>query len=265
MNFKNLLFTHTFFLFCFNICLAEPLIVAHRGSSHVAPENTLPAFHLAWEEGADAVEGDFLLTKDGKIVCIHDGSTKRLSDKNLVVSKTTLRELQTLDVGSWKHEKYKGTKIPTIAEVFATIPKGKKIFIEVKCGPEIVIPLVKEIKRSGLETNQVRLICFKTEVIKAFKDKMPKHKAYWLSNFKKDGKGLWKPSIDTVLKVLKDINADGLDSHRSIPDTISKAILGAGFEWHAWTINDLRTAKKLGGRGIHSLTTDRPKLLSQGF
>lgn len=263
--YKNLKWVVTLCLFCFDLSFADPLIVAHRGSSFDAPENTLPAFRLAWEEGADAVEGDFLLTKDGEIVCIHDGSTKRLSDKNLVVSKTTLRKLQTLDVGSWKHEKYKGTKIPTIAEVFATIPKGKKIFIEVKCGPEIITPLVKEIKRSELETDQVRLICFKTEVIKAFKDKMPKYKAYWLSNFKKDGKGVWKPSIDTVLKVLKDTNADGLDSHRSIPDSISKAILGAGFEWHAWTINDLPTARKLGGRGIYSLTTDRPKLLNQGL
>jgi len=55
------------FLF-YNLCLADPLIVAHRGSSFEAPENTLPAFRLAWEQGADAIEGDFLLTKDGQIV-----------------------------------------------------------------------------------------------------------------------------------------------------------------------------------------------------
>lgn len=58
-----------------------PIIVAHRGASKAAPENTLKAFHLAWEQGADAIEGDFHLTKDGKIVCIHDGNTKRYTKK----------------------------------------------------------------------------------------------------------------------------------------------------------------------------------------
>ena len=120
------------------VSIAKPLVVAHRGASHDAPENTLPAFELAWTQGADAIEGDFLLTKDNRIVCIHDGSTKRLTDRNLVVRGSTLKELRELDVGYWKHEKFKGTKIPTIAEVFATIPKGMKIFVEVKCGKEII-------------------------------------------------------------------------------------------------------------------------------
>jgi len=53
------------------------LVVAHRDASFDVPENTLPAFKLAWEQGADAIEGDFLLTKDGHIVCIHDRTTKR--------------------------------------------------------------------------------------------------------------------------------------------------------------------------------------------
>ena len=66
------------FFLC-KVCWSDPLIVAHRGASHDAPENTLPAFELAWKQGADAIEGDFLLTKDNKIVCIHDGSTKRLA------------------------------------------------------------------------------------------------------------------------------------------------------------------------------------------
>ena len=158
------------------------------GSSFDAPENTLPAFELAWKQGADAIEGDFLLTKDNQIVCIHDGSTKRLADRNLAVRGSTLEELRKLDAGSWKHEKFKGTKIPTIAEVFATIPKGRKIFVEVKCGKEIIPHLVKEIGKSKLKTEQVVLICFKQEVVKAFKQAMPKNKAYWLSGLRRTRK-----------------------------------------------------------------------------
>jgi glycerophosphoryl diester phosphodiesterase len=259
------LFVISSLFFLCNTGWSKPLIVAHRGASHDAPENTLPAFELAWEQGADAIEGDFLLTKDNRIVCIHDRSTKRLADRNLAVRGSTLRELRELDVGSWKHEKYKGTKIPTIAEVFATIPKGKKIFVEVKCGPEIIPYLVKEIGKSKLKTEQVVLICFKQEVIKAFKQALPKNKAYWLSSFKQNEEGVWEPSLETVLATLKDTKADGLDSHHGIPGGAAKKIMKEGYEWHAWTVNDVATAKKLKSLGIHSITTDRPELIKSSL
>ena len=76
------------------------MIVAHRGASFDAPENILSAFKLASEQGADAIEGVVLLTKDNQIVCIHDKTTKRLSDQNLVVAESSLEQLKTLDVGS---------------------------------------------------------------------------------------------------------------------------------------------------------------------
>ena len=248
-------------LFLCHTAWSKPMIVAHRGASHDAPENTLPAFELAWKQGADAIEGDFLLTKDNQIVCIHDGSTKRLAERNMAVRGSTLEELRELDVGSWKHEKFKGTKIPTIAEVLATIPKGRKIFVEVKCGPEIIPYLVKEIGQSKLKTEQVVLICFKHEVVKAFKQAMPKNKAYWLSSFKKDKEGVWEPSLETVLATLKDTKADGLDSHKDIPGSAARKIMKEGYEWHAWTVNDVATAKKLKALGIHSITTDRPGMI----
>ena len=158
-------------LFFGHLSFGKPLVVAHRGASFDAPENTLPAFKLAWEQGADAIEGDFLLTKDGHIVCIHDRTTKRFCDQDLVVAKSTLKQLKALDVGSWKNEKYVGTRIPTISEVFATVPEGKKIFVEVKCGVEIIPSLVKEIEESNLGCEQIILICFKAEVVKSFKGK----------------------------------------------------------------------------------------------
>src|SRR5689334_354029 len=108
------------------------LVVAHRGASHEAPENTLAAFRLAWEQGADAIEGDFYLTRDREIVCIHDDNTKRTSGEDLSVAASTLAQLRRLDVGRWKDPKWKGERIPTLTEVLATIPAGKRIFIEIK-------------------------------------------------------------------------------------------------------------------------------------
>ena len=188
-----------------------------------------------------------------------------IRDRDLVVAKSTLKELKTLDVGSWKNEKYADTRIPIISEVFATIPEGKKIFVEVKCGVEIIPPLVKEINESSLRCEQIILICFKAEVVKSFKENLPYHKAFWLSGFKKDKKGGWNPSIESVLATIKTSTADGLDSQHSIPNEFSKAVLDAGYEWHAWTINDAPTAKRLAKRGIYSITTDRPKLIASGL
>ena len=248
-------------LFAGHLVLGKPLIVAHRGASFDAPENTLPAFELAWEQGADAIEGDFLLTKDRKIVCIHDRSTKRFCEQDLVVEKSTLEQLKNLDVGSWKNKKYIGTRIPTISEVFATVPMGKKIFVEVKCGVEIIPLLVSEIRKSRLNAEQIILICFKADVVKNFKEKLPHCKAFWLSGFKKDKQGTWTPPIDDVLAIIKSHKADGLDSQHSIPEKFSQSVLDAGYEWHAWTINDVVTARRLAKRGIYSITTDRPKLI----
>ena len=105
--------------------LAAPFLVAHRGASKDAPENTLPAFELAWKQGADAIEGDFYLTKDGKIVCFHDGDTKKITGKKLVVKDSTLAELQALDVGEWRGKKFAGTRMPTLEQVLATVQIGR--------------------------------------------------------------------------------------------------------------------------------------------
>tara|TARA_B110000438_G_scaffold29750_1_gene28901 strand:+ start:728 stop:1522 length:795 start_codon:yes stop_codon:yes gene_type:complete len=246
------------FFACVLALYAEPLVVAHRGASRDAPENTLAAFKLAWEQGADAIEGDFLLTKDKKIVCIHDKSTERLAKRKLIVKGSTLAQLQELDVGLGKGKKFKDTKIPTITEVFATIPAGKKIFIEIKCGKEIIPPLLEEIKKSELMDEQVAIICFNAEVIRLLKIKAPQHKAYWLSNFKRDKEGHWVPSLETVLKTLSYTKADGLDSHHGIPNDTIKRIKEDGYEWHVWTVNDLNIAKRLKALGVESVTTDIP-------
>ena len=144
---------------------AQPLIVAHRGASHDAPENTLPAFLEAWRQRADAIEGDFHLTKDGKIVCIHDEDTRAVAGVKKVIKTSTWQELQELDVGRWHDAKWNGTRIPTIDAVLSTVPRNKRILIEVKCGPEIVPALVRQMKASKLKTEQMLVISFDAEVI----------------------------------------------------------------------------------------------------
>src|SRR5215218_7394628 len=81
-------------------------IVGHRGASFDAPENTLASVKLAWEQKADAAEFDVFLSKDGKIVVIHDANTKRVAGVDKPVVQQTLEELRTLDVGKWKNPKF---------------------------------------------------------------------------------------------------------------------------------------------------------------
>jgi len=236
----------------------EPLIVAHRGASRDAPENTIPAFQLAWEQGADAIEADFHLSKDGEIVCFHDADTARVAGTQLVVRQSTLAELKQLDVGATHGAAFNGTRIPTIAEVFATIPQGKKIFIEVKCGAEIIPTLLNEIDQSGLTQEQIVVISFNKQVIQQLKIKAPHYKASWLCSFKKQETGEITPSLATVLKTLKQIQADGLSSNTAVPASVIEAVSQQGYEWHVWTINDLNTARRMQALGVLSITTDVP-------
>ena len=246
-----------------------PLVVAHRGASHAAPENTLSAFKLAWEEGADAIEGDFFLTADKEIVCTHDRTTERLNSEKvkLDVARSTLAELRSLDVGSWKGERWTGERMPTLAEVMGTVPEGKKIYIEVKCGAEIVPYLKREIEAGGLDPEQIVIISFKKEVVLKTKLAMPHLKACWLCSFKRDKGGAVKPGEAEVLEVLKNVRADGFScgDHDSLNSKFLGRLRAAGFETHCWTVNDPARARALAKLGMQSITTDRPGAIREGL
>ena len=240
---------------------ATPAIIAHRGASYDAPENTLAAFTLAWQQGADGIEGDFYLTKDGEIVCIHDDTTKRTAGKTLKVAEATVAELRELDAGSWKGPQWTGTRIPTLDEVLATVPKGKRIFVEIKCGPEILPALEKALVRSKLHHEQIVVIAFSTAVIAETKRRLPHLKAFWLTDFKTDKEsGIVTPSAEQVLATMEKTGADGVDcrAKANVDEPFMKALRGARKEVHAWTVDDEPTARRLQELGIDSLTTNRP-------
>lgn len=239
---------------------AEPFIVAHRGASGEAPENTLPAFRLAWEQGADAIEGDFHLTRDGRIVCFHDRDTKKLTGQKRILTESTFAELQALDAGSWKDEKFSGTRMPSLEEVLATVPPEKKIYIEIKSGPEIVPPLLKVVTASGLADGQIVIISFDEMVVKAVKKERPDWTVNWLYGFDKRTSNAPDKELPRLLGVLKTVKADGLGSSTH-PDLHKKhldALAKAGFQHHVWTVNDPAIARRFLEMGCRSITTDFP-------
>lgn len=237
---------------------SEPFIVAHRGASHDAPENTLPAFRLAWEQGADAIEGDFHLTSDGRIICIHDIDTKRVSGVERTVKTSNFDELRGLDAGAWFDVRFKGTQLPEFSEVAATVPDQGKFYIEVKCGPEIVTPLVEEIEKAGLRDDQVVVISFNAPVIREIKRQAPRFKACWLCSFAKESP--LDPSSEEVLETLAETGADGFSSkadHR-IDAAYLEPIFAKRHEYHCWTVDDPAVARRFLNLGALSITTNRP-------
>ncbi len=101
----------------------KPLIIAHRGASYEAPENTMAAVKLAWQMDADGVEIDVHLTKDEQVVVFHDDNTRRFGGNRKPIAECDYSELLKLDVGRFMGEQYKGERIPLLAQVINTCQK----------------------------------------------------------------------------------------------------------------------------------------------
>tara|TARA_B100002019_G_scaffold287260_1_gene298986 strand:- start:405 stop:1250 length:846 start_codon:yes stop_codon:yes gene_type:complete len=272
LNYLFILFLYLTFI---PNAFSKPLIIAHRGASGEAPENTMVAFKLAWELGADGIEGDFHLTRDGHIVAIHDKDTNKVTKgKNkLIVKKTSLKELQGLDVGSWKNETYSKARIPTLEDVIDSLPEGKKFFIEIKCGTEIMKPLIKVIdlkvkERPILKTN-ISFISFDKDVIKSCRTQWPDIEANYLESYKKiKGISKWAPNENEVFRLLKLSLASGIGTQANKevlnPKFIKRLRLNQ-LSFHCWTINDIETARHFRDLGVDSITTDFPKRIRDGL
>ena len=240
-----------------------PFIIAHRGASHDQPENTLASFTLAWAQGADGIEGDFHLTADGQVVCIHDPNTRRVTGEKLIVPESNLAQLRQLNAGA-----YRGAArhtIPTVAEVLATIPAGGKFYLEIKCGSEIITPLLSELEKSAVTAGQITVISFDAAVIKALKNQAPGYRAYWLVDYTADRPGQPLPADAEVLQTLQTCRADGLGSSPGISPALAARILAQGYGWDVWTVDDIATAQQLQQQGVHSITTNTPDALRRGL
>lgn len=238
-------------------------IVAHRGASWDAPENTVAALKLAWEQKADASEFDIYLSKDHKIVVMHDKDTKRTAGVEKLITEQTLKELRKLDAGRWKGEKFAGEKIPTLAEMLAAVPAGKRVFVEVKCGVEIVPALAKQLKASKLKPEQTPVISFHADVIAAVKKALPEVPAYWLVSLKpKSGK---VPTAKSLIERARKLGADGLDlsATEALNAAYAKQIKDAGLKLFVYTVNDADLARRMVEIGVDGITTDRPAWLRE--
>ncbi len=244
-------------------------IIAHRGASADAPENTLAAILLAWQQGADAAEIDVQLTADGQLVAIHDETMLRTGGVDWAVKDRTLAELKTLDVGSWKSPQFASERIPTLAEVLDIVPLGKRLFIEVKCGVNAIPELVRVLSAAKTAREQTVLIGLDFDTIAAVKRALPDRVACWVTEqswstrLACDDTGeppVLRPTTAELIEQATAAKLDGLDINNlpeRPPGDIGQ-IVRAGLRAYVWTVNSIERAAWHQAECIHGITTDVP-------
>lgn len=242
-------------------------IIGHRGASYDAPENTLASFKLGYLQKADGCELDIHLTKDNQVVVMHDFDTARVGGVTNKIAGQTLSELQQHSIGAWGKWTNSGfhEKIPTLTQALETVPAGRKMFIEIKTGPEIIPALEKVLKSAKQKPEQLIIITFNYESAVAAKKTFPNLKTYWLVGYAKDKTTGKYPDLDETIQKAKAAGVNGLDLNFNWPltkETVGK-IHDSGLECHVWTVDDAAKARELTSAGVDSITTNRPGWLRE--
>lgn len=235
-------------------------IVAHRGASFDAPENTLAAINMAWVQAADAVRLDVMFTQDGYPVVVDESRISQVGGASFSVSKQTLASLRQLDVGFWKGAKYEGERIPTLAQALANVPSGKSVFIEIKCGSEGVAAILKTIEASGLACDQLRIIARAADAIAASKSLRPDLQASWSIELPQDSA---PKDFAAIIAQAQAIHADGVDisAESALAEKFAAGVKEAGLRLDVRAVHDVETVRKAMAGGAATITTDRPEWL----
>ncbi|QOY34888.1 glycerophosphodiester phosphodiesterase [Anaerobacillus isosaccharinicus] len=249
--------------------LETPLVIAHRGGS-TYPENTLSAFEHSAKNGADILEFDIHMTKDGHLVAIHDKTVDRTTDGQGAVDSFTLSELKQLDAGySYIDQngqfpfRNQGITIPTVTEIFEQFPNSY-MNIEIKAQyPDIEQKLWELIQDFNMENN-VLIASFNQKIIDQFnqvsggkaaisggKAEVTKfvllHK-FFLGNF-------YRPKVDVIQ----------IPTEQSIFNLVDKKLIRGvsklNMQLHYWTINEPEEMEKLLLQGADGIITDKPEVL----
>lgn len=226
----------------------RPLIIAHRGASEDAPENTLAAFGLGWEQGADGLECDVHVTADGTPVCIHDDRTWRVGDKDRTVAESNLEELRGVILDDNK-------RIPTLAEVLENRPDGKTVLVEIKSGPDSVASICEVIEESRISFDDLRIMSFSEDVLHEVKKCQPYVRCLWLvSGDQVDPVKWWK----VVKKMVESDFAGIACDHRVASEEFATDVRRLAREFHVWTVNTSKDAALVRRCGARSIITNRP-------
>lgn len=249
----------------------KPLIIAHRGASALAPENTLAAFQKAIEDGAEGIEFDVRLAADGVPVVFHDYDLKRIGRRAGNILGFTSAELQNLDVGTWfnlknphrANERFSAETVPTFARLLDFLNNYKGLlYVELKCSKNEIPALVEAVCKIIGESEflpQVKLKSFNLEAVKQAKTLFPVIRTV----------ALFEPKFQTLLRGKLHLTekaeahfADELSLHYSLATQKMMAKAKAkNFPVTIWTADNPAWVKRAMDLGIDAIITNNPARL----
>lgn len=242
------------------------LVIAHRGALNEAPQNTMPAFEKAVEIGADGVETDVHLTKDGYVVLCHNSTINGTSNGTGKISEMTLEELMKFDFGSYFKSKFSGTRIPTITEFIDYLRSTdvKVVNIEIKPSKkkdyEVVLRTIEEAKKYGI-FDKLLISSFDKRAIKVAK-----------RTDRACNTGLLYPPLGKIVRhwfIPPIIGAKLAGANAIHPQSgyVSKRVVNfahrLGIKINVWTVNNVNKARKLIRLGVDGIITDCPQEIAK--
>lgn len=233
-------------------------LIAHRGASGNYPENTLLAVRAAYDLGCPAVEVDLQLTADEQVVVLHDPTTGRTCDADLVVRDTTWSDLRKLKISAPGQPLQ---RIPHLSDVLA-VANGRTVFLELKCGLEAVPAVVEQIERVDYLTRDgISLISFAEPVLVELKQQLPDVPALLVAYGHPGAHNPAEPSVDELIERVVELGLDGLDLHREAP--LAKRhvehLHALALSCFVWTVDDPAEAASWQRKGVDGVATNYPE------
>jgi glycerophosphoryl diester phosphodiesterase len=233
---------------------SRPLVLGHRGASAEAPENTLAAFRLALAQGADGVELDVWLCASGEVVVAHDEDLLRVAGSPLRIPETMLSDLRALDVGAWKGTRFRGERIPLLAEALEALP-GAVVNVELKGRGGRDLALAKAaadvIWRAGAGA-RVIVSSFDWRLVAAFRLASPDVATGLLV----EAGTAWELRAWAGIQALRPA---AVHPERSLAtDARVSSWIARGLAVNVWTVDDPAEAARLAAAGAAALITNVP-------
>ena len=232
----------------------KPLIVAHRGASGYAPENTVSAYKKAIQLGATVHETDVLLTADRKVVAMHDDTVDRTTNGSGKVSELSIETLRGLDAGSWFDPAFAGEPVPTLADLLRTLQphEGHVMCVEIKEGRGIG-PRIKQIAETTGMLDRIILFSFGADALREAHEAMPGVPALFLIHTYDER---YDPGI---VKAVRPTGATMLGvKHSAVDKALVDAAHAEGLPLFVYTVNEPADMTRLAELGVDVIITNFP-------
>lgn len=236
---------------------ASPLVIAHRGASSLAPENTMAAVHAALDLGVDMVEVDVHRSMDGELVVIHDGTVTRTTNGTGAVNRFTLADLKKLDAGSWFDTSFEGERIPTLREVLEAAKDRATVLIELK-GERTEVRTVELVRELGM-SGQVVIQSFDFQQIQKAKQKAPEIPTVFLVSQPEHSSEPERAAV-WMTNMAEYVGASGVAvRHNWFTPELLELASDKGLQVFVWTVDGKSNLRKFIGAGVDGIITNEPQ------